>query len=103
MRVDTERLARARRALQKAEIDVLVCRLPENVVMLTGYWPMNGFAFLVFPVEKDPLLIAPLPEDELAREGWVEDVRFFPWGLVDSGDPFETVAQLLKQAAIDQQ
>jgi len=101
MQVDTERLTRARRALQKAEIDVLVCRLPENVVMLTGYWPMNGFAFLVFPVEEDPLLIAPLPEDELAREGWVEDVRFFPWGLVDSGDPFEMVAQLLKQAAVD--
>jgi Xaa-Pro aminopeptidase len=82
-------------------IDALVCRLPENIVMLTGYWPMNGFAFLVFPMDKEPILIAPVPEEELVREGWVSDLRLFKWGLVDSGDPYQSIDKLLNQAAVD--
>ena len=101
MPVDTERVERTQHALQAAKLDALVCRLPENVVMLSGYWPMNGFAFLIFPVEKDPVLIAPLSEDGLARDSWVGDVRLFSWGLVDSGDPFEAIAQHLQEAAVD--
>jgi Xaa-Pro dipeptidase len=62
---------------------------------------MNGFAFLVFPVDKEPILIAPVPEEELAREGWVSDIRTFKWGLVDSGDPYLSIAALLNQAAAE--
>jgi Xaa-Pro dipeptidase len=98
---DLERIERTRKAMQQQHMDALVCRLPENIVMLTGYWPMNGFAFLVFPVDKDPVLIAPVPEEELAREGWVSDIRTFKWGLVDSGDPYLSIAALLKQAAAE--
>ncbi|HLE92209.1 MAG TPA: Xaa-Pro peptidase family protein [Anaerolineales bacterium] len=101
MAKDLERIKRTRKALHQQQIDALVCRLPENIVMLTGYWPMNGFAFLVFPVDKEPILIAPVPEEELAREGWVEDLRTFKWGLVDSGDPYVSIASLLKQAAVE--
>jgi Xaa-Pro dipeptidase len=101
MTKDLERIERTRKAMQQQKIDALVCRLPENIVMLTGYWPMNGFAFLVFPADREPILIVPVPEEELAREGWVEDIRTFKWGLVDSGDPYVSIAALLKQAAVD--
>ena len=98
---DIDRLDRTRQSLQEAGLDALICRLPENIVMLTGYWPMNGFAFLVFPVTGEPVLIAPVPEDTLALESWVQDVRLFPWGVVDSGDPFDSIGQLLRQATSD--
>jgi Xaa-Pro dipeptidase len=98
---DLDRIERTRKAMQQQRLDALVCRLPENILMLTGYWPMNGFAFLVFPAEKEPVLIAPVPEEELAREGWVSDIRTFKWGLVDSGDPYVAIAALLKGAAAD--
>ena len=101
MEKDFERLQRMRTALEKNNLDALVCRLPENIVMLTGYWPMNGFAFLVFPVSGNPILIAPVPEQELADEGWVEEIRTFKWGLVDSGDPYTKIPGLLTQAASD--
>jgi Xaa-Pro dipeptidase len=101
MTKDLERIERTRKAMQQQKLDALVCRLPENIVMLTGYWPMNGFAFLVFPVDKDPILIAPVPEEELAREGWIERLWTFKWGLVDSGDPYVSISTLLKQAAQD--
>jgi Xaa-Pro aminopeptidase len=98
---DHVRIQRSREALQRAGIDALACRLPENIVMLTGYWPMNGFAFLIFSLEKEPILIAPVPEEELANESWVKDIRLFKWGLVDSGDPYENIAKLLQLAAAD--
>ena len=98
---DTERLNRTRAALQAAGLDAVVCRLPENVLLLSGYWPMSGFALLVFPVEGEPVLIAPVAENKLAREGWVSDIRTFPWGLVDSGDPFESIARILGGVAGD--
>lgn len=101
MAKDLDRIERTRKALRLQHIDALVCRLPENIVMLTGYWPMNGFAFLVFPADQEPILIAPVPEEELAREGWVEDIRTFKWGLVDSGDPYSAIPGLLKDAAAD--
>jgi Xaa-Pro dipeptidase len=96
---DLERIERTKRALQQQKLEALILRLPENIVMLTGYWPMNGFAFMVFPIDKDPVLIAPEAEAELAQQGWVSDVRLFKWGLVDSGDPYASIAKLLKEAA----
>jgi Xaa-Pro dipeptidase len=99
MTIDMERIERTKKAMHDQNYDALICRLPENIVMLTGYWPMNGFAFLVFPVDKEPVLIAPVPEEELAREGWVADTRTFKWGLVDSGDPYVSISALLKQVA----
>ena len=99
MAKDLERIEHTQQAMRQQHIDALVCRLPENIVMLSGYWPMNGFAFMIFPVDQGPVLIAPVPEEELACEGWVADVRLFKWGLVDSGDPYASIAALLKEAA----
>jgi len=99
--VDTERLARTRAALQTAGLAGLVCRLPEDVLLLSGYWPMNGLALLLFPAEGEPILLAPEAEAHLAGNAWVNDVRTFPWGLVDSGDPFESLSRLARQAAAD--
>lgn len=101
MREDTERTRRARAALDAAGIAAVVCRLPENVLLLSGYWPMNGFALLVFPADHEPVLVAPDAESELAHDGWVRDVRTFPWGLVDSGDPFASIEQRLTQVAAE--
>jgi Xaa-Pro dipeptidase len=100
-RVDEERLQRIREASRKAGLAGLICRLPENVLMLTGYWPMNGFALLLFPTEDEPVLIAPEPEAHLAAESWHHDVRTYSWGVLDSGDPFSALSRLTQQAADD--
>lgn len=99
--IDVERLQRTRVALRQAGLAGLVCRLPEDVVMLSGYWPMNGFALLLFSTEGASVLLAPEAEEHLAAEGWVEDVRTYSWGLVDSGDPFAALGRLAKQAVAD--
>ena len=42
MHRDSERLDRIKRALSSSQLDVLVCSLPMNVLMITGYWPVVG-------------------------------------------------------------
>ena len=44
---------------------------------------------------------AALEEAELAQDSWVQDLRTFSWGLLDSGDPFEAIAAILQQVATD--
>ncbi len=65
--MDSVRATRVREALAQAGLDALICRLPENVVFLTGYWPRNGFSYVVFPQQAEPTLI--LPEGEIE---WAE-------------------------------
>lgn len=50
------------------KVDVLVCRLPENVVLLSGHWPLNGWSFLVFPLEGRPVCIVPHCDENEAAE-----------------------------------
>jgi hypothetical protein len=40
------------------DLDALICRLPENVLLLTGYWPLSSFAFVLYPREGPVTLIA---------------------------------------------
>jgi len=75
--IDNERIARVKDLMAKERIDVLFCSLPENVLYLTGYWPVTGSSTVVFPLEGDATLLIPLSEVEVAAEGWVTDVRTF--------------------------
>lgn len=94
--MDTLRLTRARDALAEAGMDALICRLAENVLFLTGYWPRNGFSFLVFPADGEPVLIVPEGEILWAEQSGLKDIRTFGWGQVKDGDPFTAIAAHLK-------
>jgi len=39
---DRERIDRVRQALQHGGLDAVVCALPKNVLLLSGYWPAVG-------------------------------------------------------------
>jgi Xaa-Pro dipeptidase len=89
---------RLREALHAANLDALICRLPENVLLLTGYWPMNGMSFACFPADGEPLLLVPEGERAQAEAGRWRDVRTFGTGGVEHGDPLEAVAAQLRTA-----
>jgi hypothetical protein len=44
MSLDAVRDARNRDAMRAHDLDALICRLPENVLLLNGYWPLSSFA-----------------------------------------------------------
>jgi Xaa-Pro dipeptidase len=85
--MDQDRVDRMRAVLRKAKLDALVLRLPENIVMGFGVWPMNGFSYAVFTADVGPAaLVAPSCEDEEMGGCWT-DVRFFTSPRLDAPDP----------------
>jgi len=84
--------------MEKENLDALVCRLPENVVFLSGYWPLNGWSFLAFPREGKPVCIVPHCEEKEAREElWDADCVSFLFGVLAAGNPYREI----KNALID--
>lgn len=100
--MDRERVERAKRMMNEDNIDILLCRLPENVLYLTGYWPVIGASLVVFPVDGEPTLILPYSELDYAADGWVTDQRTYRFGSMKTTvDPMEETTRLLKELWVE--
>jgi Xaa-Pro dipeptidase len=76
--VDHQKLNRVQEQMKKEGISALVVRAPDNVVYLTNYWPMKGYAAAVFPCEGEPTLVVIEPQlKDARRNGWTTDIRTF--------------------------
>jgi Xaa-Pro dipeptidase len=75
-----------RRTMRERDWDLLVCALPKNVLMLSGYWPIIGTAVVCVDREGYVQLLAPQDEEELARKGWANAVATFEPGSLNSLD-----------------
>jgi Xaa-Pro dipeptidase len=98
--MDSERHSRVRKALGRAGLDLLVCRMPENVLFLSGYWPLAGVSILLFPVDADPVCIVPGTEEQEAAAG-LNGIRCiaYPAGTLAAGDPQAAVTRILAEQA----
>lgn len=61
-------------ALNEASIDLLVCTLPINVLLTTGYWPIVGPSISFVSREGEVRLVVPEDEREPAQKGWANSV-----------------------------
>lgn len=82
MNRDDERIGRIQAALQSSGLDALVCALPANVLMLSGYWPVVGTSLAVANRQGRVVLIVPEDEKELTQTAWADEVRAFPGGTL---------------------
>jgi Xaa-Pro dipeptidase len=98
--VDKVRLDRLQALMKDQGIDVLVCRLPENVVYLTEYWPHHGVSVALLFQTGAPQLHAPEVEAEWAVPGWA-DVHPFGWSLLKDPDVYATYRDILGECAAD--
>ncbi len=97
-RVDTERIRGIRNALQQSQMSALVCALPKNVLLLSGYWPVVGTSLVVAGREKI-ILIVPEDERELAAGGWADEiVTFEPGSLNEIRSAGRALSQPLNKA-----
>ncbi len=94
--VDTQRIERLQAKMKDAGIDALICRLPENVVYLTEYWPHHGVSVAVLPTQGGPILFIPEVEAEYGNPDWAEVIPF-GWALVKDADQYQSYRALLGQ------
>jgi Xaa-Pro aminopeptidase len=80
---DKERRSRVAAALREAQLDALVCALPMNVLMMSGYWPVLGTAVAVFSADGRLGLAAPEGEEELAQAAWPAEIELFKSGSLE--------------------
>lgn len=74
---DEAKLQRVREMMRSKGVAALVLRLPENITYLSDVWCGRGLTYLVFPLEKEPVLIHPAGETLL--DTWVSDIRRYKW------------------------
>ncbi len=95
--IDHKKLERVRESLKARNIDALLVRAPDNVLYLTNYWPMKGYAMAVFPCEGESTLIVIEPQmEEARRSAWTDDIRSFRF--YDPRDPRPPTARSLELA-----
>lgn len=80
---DTDRINRVREALERSNLDALVCALPANVLLISGYWPVIGTSIAVITSTGLVHVLAPDDEAELARGSWADVVETFAMGSLE--------------------
>ncbi len=91
-------------ALARAHLDVLVCALPMNVLLLSGYWPVVGTGAAVAFADGAVDLLIPADELDLARRSAAREIQTFSPGSLEkiataSEAIREPLGRLIKQRA----
>ncbi len=94
---DRARIEQLQKRMREEGLDALVCRLSENVVYLTDYWPHHGFSVALLTRAGKPLLFVPEVETEYTKSDWAEVIPF-GWGLLKDGDLYENYRRFLTSA-----
>lgn len=81
-------------------LDALVLRIPENITYLSAAWCGRGLSYLIFPLERDPILIH--PASETVPSTWVSDIRLYrPETFEHLGSSLELGTDYVHNALID--
>jgi Xaa-Pro aminopeptidase len=97
---DPGRIERTRQALERADLDAVVCTLPANVLLLSGYWPVVGTSVALADRDGRVLLLVPEDEQALTEQGWADGLYpFRPGSLGRLTDAEEAVSGPLAEAA----
>jgi Xaa-Pro dipeptidase len=92
---NVERLDRMRNAMQRDRLDALILRLPENVLFLSGFWPMIGATVLVFPAEGESFCILPdCYQNEASLSLWPAQNSYYRYGVLGA-TPAASVSSIL--------
>ena len=89
-----------RRAMEAERLDVLILRLPENVLLLSGYWPMIGAGVLAFPLEGNSVFVNPhCYESEANLSLWDSEVVNYSYGVLGATEQSLALRQILAEIA----
>jgi Xaa-Pro aminopeptidase len=81
---DEDRVRRIASVLDAAELDAVVCTLPSDVLLLSGYWPVIGTTIAVASRAGRIGVLAPEDERDLAVRGWADPLVTFAPGSLET-------------------
>lgn len=85
-------MSRTQEHLHTAGLTAVVCALPSNVLLLTGYWPVVGDSIAICVCGGATVLLVPEDEAELAGAGFADSIEtFVPETLNDTRSILEAV------------
>jgi Xaa-Pro aminopeptidase len=90
---DQDRIRRITDALEQSQMDALVCALPANVLLLSGYWPVLGTAIAIVTRSGRVHVLAPDDEEDLARNSWADVVESLSLGSLKE---LKTVVEVVR-------
>lgn len=98
--MDTARHQRIAEVMRREECDGVICRMPQNVVMLTGYQPILGNSFCIVSLNaSDDLemrLVVPADEADLVPSTGVQEIKTYTEEtMTHIGDTIEAVCEPL--------
>ena len=99
MPVDPQRQNSILQALRQAHLDALFCRLPENVLFLTGAWPLSGVTWALLTTDGLTHLIVPACEADEARAEGITELSTYEWAHLAAPDPGKQIANILNDLA----
>ncbi len=98
MRIDSERINRNISGMNKKGLDALICRLPENVLFLSGWWPLTGTSWVISTADGQTHLILPRCEAIEAQADGITDFSTFEWAHLDT-NPLEEIKRIIQHVA----
>ena len=75
--IDAERKSLIQQALTEADLDAVICALPSDVLVLTGYWPVAAASVAICFREGPTILLVPDDEREIAEDGFADSIVTF--------------------------
>lgn len=90
------RLSKLRAYMEENCIDVCVFRHAENVFLMSGYWPRNGYTFYVVSRYGEPMLVAAEALGNDPRQGIVKDVRHYGFIRIKDGNHYDNIEKIIR-------
>lgn len=95
-----ERVDRIRNALREHKLHQVVCALPMNVLLLSGYWPVVGIGVAIASAGGTISLVVPEDEEDFAKRGWANEIRTVkPGSLLELITAAEAIRTPLRELA----
>ena len=85
--------------METERLDALVVRLPENVLLLSGYWPICGWAYAVLSQAGEASCIIPDTEEKEARVELAHTkLLTYPYGTKEPVDQLQEIRKAIESA-----
>jgi Xaa-Pro dipeptidase len=91
------RAEQVRSFLKRNNLQAWIAWRPDELLMLSGYFPFWGASLLIYPADADPILFVPQIEPRDHTPAYLR-VQEYPWGDLKCSDPYTELTAAIGEA-----